>query len=549
MQRNAAWAAAIALGAAALGLQLAPAALAPALSCPGLLESAGVAAAQIARGAPFGLWLIRADRVIFFATILLFSRAALLASGSWLATGAITLAFAASPLFAPAMSPFDPFVAGAASLAAFLALRGFTGRRQMVPWGVGTCLVAIALAIPLVTVPAWVLPPLPPAFAGPAAACGMSSPGSAGAAAVLSSVGTYGLMLGAFGLFTVRAKLGDRRAWPLVVYAGAAFLVAYTRGGSPARTLTPAVVATWLCAATGLAEVARAVGPGVRGQMGAAVFAVLVLAVPIAARFRVGQASPALASTFGHDRMTLDGMRRALQALPPKSILVSEDAVTDLLLRASTGTWQRSGKMLRTVDKESSALATAVSDPAWQVFALPAAQADLPKQGFELSDGTLPGMTGLSLVKSGGVCRSIGEAWVPIDFAPGAPMLVVRSEQPREEGAVAIWFGSEHPIELLPVGWPEWVVPGFLPVAYSQGDKARLSSDALQDGLTGHEPVLEQPTVVRLELWKVPEAPRLLPIYLGVHRPALGLMHATPGVTLQLCPGYSHTVQGIALPR
>src|SRR5690349_17386094 len=137
MKRNAAWAAAIALGAAALGLQLAPAALEPPAVCPGLLERAAIAIAQVARDAPLGLILLRANHVVFFLAIVFFGRAAIALSGSWLAAAAVTLAFGASTLFAPAMSAFDPFVALAASMVAVLSSGETAARGRSRRWGIG----------------------------------------------------------------------------------------------------------------------------------------------------------------------------------------------------------------------------------------------------------------------------------------------------------------------------------------------------------------------------------------------------------------------------
>ena len=551
MQRNAAWAVAIALGAAALGLQLAPAVLAPAAPCPGLLERGAVLTAQIARSAPLGELLLRADRAIFFFAIVLFGRVAIAVSGSWLAAGAVTLAFAGSSLFAPAMSPFDPFVAALVSLVALLALRQPIAGDRAMRW-IGLCLVLIVLALVPVALPAWIMPPLPSPFDPNSRthACDWTlvRSGAAGVTAAFSSVGTYGVLLGVFGLFTIRARLSDRRVLPLMAYVAAAFLAACMRDANASRYLAAAVIVLWLLASVGLAEVVRTAGSNVVGRLGAVVLAALVPLVPIAARYRTGQSSPIVASAFGHDRMTFDGMRRALQLLPPRSILVEEDATVDLLLRATSATWQRSGKTLQLVDRNPDAVASAATDPSQQVFAFPAAQMDLSKEGFELSDDALPGVSGIAVVKSGGVCQAIDETWSNIDSPSRAPMLVLRSEKPDEEGAVAMWFGSAHPIGLMPVGWPDWVVPGFLPVDFAPADKPVLEQEAAQDGLTGHEPVLEQSHVTRLEVWKFSGAPRLLPISLGADPPPFALVHATPGVTLKICPGYAHVARAIVFP-
>lgn len=548
MKRNAAWAIAIALGAAGLGLERAPAALAPAVSCPGLLDWAAIVSAQVAHSAPLGVWLVRADRVIFFVAIVLSGRAAIAASGSWLAGSAVTLAFAASPLFAPAMSPLDVAVPALASLAALVALDDSIGSVTS-GRAVALCAVAIALAIPLVRFPNWIIPPLPPAANGAAGAACITAPGRAGILAALSSIGPYAVLLAVFGLFTIRWRLADRRAWPAAAFVFFALAVASVSTANPLRALAPVAIAVWLLAGAGLAEAARAAGPTPAGRAGALLLAALLPLVPIAARYRQPRQEPVAAARFGHDQTTLDAVRRTIQLLPDKSVVIVEEAATGLLLRAAHATWQRSGKLLRVVDVQPAPVASAAAEPGWHVFAWPLAQTTLPLLGFRLADAQLPGVSGVAVVGNGGVCADIGEAWRPIDFAAGAPMLVIRSEEPAQEGAVAIWVGSERPIALMPFGWPVWVMPGFLAVPYAAGEHDRVMADAAADGLTGREPVFGQPHVVRLEVWKVPDAPRLMPILLGVDPPEVGLMHATPGVTLQACPGYVPDVQPIALSK
>jgi hypothetical protein len=130
-------------------------------------------------------------------------------------------------------------------------------------------------------------------------------------------------------------------------------------------------------------------------------------------------------------------------------------------------------------------------------------------------------------------------------------MLVLVVRNAREEGAVAIYAGSDRPIDPKPIDWPALVTRGFRVSSYARTDqdRVRLEHDVLEDALARNHPVLNQPFVVRLELWKMLAAPALLAMDLGAVAPSLGVAHATPEITVQLCPGFPHAVRAVALPR
>jgi hypothetical protein len=598
---------AIAIGCAGLGLHLRPAVLASPTSCPGLLERLAIVGAQLGRSAPLGLWLVRANRIILIAVLSTFARLAYAATGTWAIAAAASLAFASGPTFAVAMSAFDPMAVGVAGVT-LLSLFSRTPEGQTARRSIGRawlCLLLTAAivppaALPMAAIAAWqavlgtprgilrlrwvvaglssiallgtvailvVTTPSPPPWIDPTLAASCLVPGPAGGWAsrsmralsgLAASAGPFACSLAGLGALSLRARLSDKRTWPTLAYISMPAVMGVWPDASPDRTLAPALVALWLMTALGLVEVVRACRRSAGGRL-AAVAMIVLLPLSHVARADLarkdqssvsGRAEPE-AAALGHDRMSLEGVRRALQVMPDRSVIISEDAGTDMLLRGLDGTWQRSGKTVQMVSSRQDDIAAAVRNPSAHVFALPRAQAELPYLGFRLVDASLPGVSGLSEVEPGGECHAVEQEWEPIPEISRSTMLVLVVRNAREEGAVAIYAGSDHPIDPRPIDWPALVTGGFRVSSYARTDqdRVRLEHDVLEDALARNHPVLNQPFVVRLELWKMRAAPALLALDLGAVAPSLGVAHATPEITVQLCPGFPHAVRAVALPR
>jgi hypothetical protein len=617
----AAAAAAIAIGCAGLWLHLAPAVLAPPPSCPGLLERLAIAGARIGHAAPLGFWLVRSNRIILVAALAIFACLGFAATGAWAIAAATSLAFAAQPAFTITMSAFDPLAVGVAGLTLFalLAREPEGESRQGSIGGAWLCLLLTAAIVPRTALPMaviagwssvsatrlrWLtagavsialfgivailivsmpsLPPLSglsslsiPADPAVAASCLLPRLGSQGTlegisralSALVGSAGPFACSLAALGAFSLRGGLTGRRALsrhgPMLAYVA-------TSAVMTDRALAPLLVAFWLLTTFGLVEVVRACRRNAGGRLAAAALVILLPLLQITARSR-GPAAGVEAAALGHDRMSVDGMRRALQVMPDRSAIVSEDAVTDLLLRALDGTWQRSGKTLRMVSRRQENIAAAVNDESkhdeskhdeskhddskhdesLHVFAWPWAQRDLAYLGFRLVDAALPGISGVSDVQPGGACHAVLQAWEAIPDISRSPLLVLVALDTRAEGAIAIYAGSDRPFNPRPVDWPAWTARGFIVSSYApQGeDRGRLDHDAVEDGLVRDHPVLNKPHVVRLELWKMPGAPALSAFELGADTSTIAVAHATPAITLQLCPGFPHDVRPVTLPR
>jgi hypothetical protein len=589
-------ASAIAIGCVGLALHLAPAILASPTPCPGLLEQAAIAGARLGHSAPLGLWLVRSNRIILVAVLAIFAGLAYAATATWVIAAAAGLAFAAQPAFSVAMSAFDPLAVGVAGFTLFALSRGtitfaFVGllmNAAIVPraalpmaviaggyavltmrgssprrWVVGG-LMFVAL-VGAVAVVVWTMPGLPPLINSPTSSTGAQTtsclvPGPpAGWAAravgalsgLIGSAGPFACSLALLGAFSLRARLRETRAWAALAYIATPAVMGAWPDASPDRTIAPALVALWLLTAVGLAEILRLCRQTAAGRVAAFVLIALLPLLNIVDGIERPAPAGIDAAAFDRDRMSLDGMRRALQAMPVRSVIISEDATLDILLRGLDRTWQRAGKTVQLALPRQDDVAAALRIPSARVFAFPLAQGKLPYLGFRLVDAPLPGLSGVAEVQAGGTCLAIGDEWQPMPEIAQSTMLAVVSDDPRRDGAIVIYGGSDRPISLQPVDWPAWAIQGFMATPYSREDqdRVRLEQDILKDGLARDNPVLREAHVVRLELWKMVGAPARLAVDLGSAAPSVAVARGSAGIALQLCPAFPHVIRAIALPR
>ena len=583
-------ASAIAIGCVGLVLHLAPAILASPTSCPGLLEWAAIAGARLGHSAPLGLWIVQSNRVVLVLVLAIFAGLAYAATGVWAIVAATGVAFAAQPVFSVSMSAFDPLAVGVAGLTLFalwhggisfacitlllnaaivpraalpmaaiagayavLANRSSSSRR----WIVGALLpMALVAAVAILV---WTMPGLPPwvdphqeascLVPGPLAGWAARAAGSL--TGLIASAGPFACSLALLGAFSIRARLRDTRAWLVLAYIATPAVMGAWPDASPDRTIAPALVALWLLAAIGLTEILRLCRETAAGRVAAVILIALLPLLNIADGIERPEPTGVDAAAFGRDRMSLDGMRRALQAMPVRAVIIREDAAVDILLRGLDGTWQRAGKTVQLASSRQDDVAAALRIPSARVFALPLAQAELPYLGFRLVDAPLAGVSGVAEVQAGGTCLAVGEEWQPMPEISRSTMLAVVSEDPRKDGAIVIYAGSDRPIVLQPVDWPAWAIEGFMVTSYPgvDQDRARFDQDILKDGLGRDNPVLREAHVVRLELWKMVGAPARLVVDLGAGAPSIAAMRGSAGIGLQLCPAFPHVIRAIALPR
>ncbi len=562
---------ALASGAGGVWLIARPPALALPPPCPGVAELAAAGLARLGPTLAVGAWMPAANLIIAGLAIAAFVALAAHVSRSRVAAAATGLAFAFLPAMRPRLVPFQ----GLETLIAVLTVAAFvraarndtpTARGWTMAGLVTTALLTPALALPLALLAgAFALRPARPGrrrpvWSGLAAGAGLllaavgvvllmpglpSQPsalpclvpahfGSAGVASPLrewvSAAGPYAAGLAVLGAFVARAGATRARNWHLLAYVLAPLVAGtWTSGGGASA---PVLVGLWLLPAIGLAEL---IGGQRRvvGRVGVLTFAILLPAlhlVPDRAR-----EAPAM-SLLGHDCLTLDGFERILAAVPDGGTLVTEDAVTDLYLRAAR---PHPGR-LTVVPRDLLALNQRAATTGRILFALPWSQATLPLAGFTLVDPASGPMAGLKQARAVGACRVATSDWRDLADVTGSASLGVVAPGPTDRGPAVLYAESDRPFVAHPVDWSPATERGFFATVYDRtvaADARRLAGDEIDDAVPAEHRPDAAPYVLRLEVWRIPAAPLALRVALGA--PAARVVaHARPGADgrLFVCP-------------
>lgn len=369
---------------------------------------------------------------------------------------------------------------------------------------------------------------------------------------MLTSAGVFACSLAGLGAFSRLGALRERRAWTVVAYAVASTAAAWV-GPDSARLIAPSMVAFWVLVAVGLAEAVRACRAGIGGRLAAGLLIALLPLLQISARADGPRAS-AQVSPRGQERLTLQGVAQTLRMTPDDSAFAVEDATMDLFLRALDGAWQRSRKTLRLVPRRATDVAAALGHPGTHVFALPAAQAELWRIGFRLTESPFPNVSGVAEVREGGACAVVDHEWRGLPDLPRSSMLSLVAETDGEEGPIVIYVASDQRPAARALDWPPLTTRGFHETSYDRSadaDRTRLDAGAREDGVPPGSPVLSAPYVTRLELWRTPGAPNALTVELGA-MPVGALARLRPDAAIQrltVCPAFPFTPRPLAMPR
>jgi hypothetical protein len=410
-------------------------------------------------------------------------------------------------------------------------------------------LAAAASALLAVVAVRAALPVLPGAPAGNN--CGVSSvvalsPQTAldNLSLALSTTGPVPLVLALLGAFTLRAAAWGPRAWFPIAIAVLPLFTPVPSGSDHLRTLATTVVAQWWLAAIGLKEAVLALGNTVPRRVGAGA---LFLAVAL---LQWSHRSPPrtlqVDTPVGHEDLTRRAVARLLGVLPDRASLVVDDAITDLLLRASMDSLARSGKTLQFVAADGEAVTGLAARG--RVFALPRAQQVLQHQGLILDDHDLPQAPGVAGIQPGVACARAEASWRPIADPQRWTTLALVSDRAAVRGPILVYLGSAAPLAPHPLQWPDRATRGFLAdVYYARGDRRRLDWLIGADRAPGGDPVFTSPYVTRLELWRVPDAPLILPVSLGgAVSSAIVIVRAGPDAgQLRACPSFPRAVSRV----
>lgn len=545
--------------------------LAPASTCAGLLDLAAVGLARLAPDRPLGPLLQQIDLALFAVAMAAFAYVGRIVVGrAWPVVIAavalsVTPAFDASlalPRSASLLAAVCAFGAVTAltdaparvrslAAAATLAVCAAIAPALTVPLGilavaagaatsgpsVGRRAATAATALCVVVAAAWGTLLLVPGLDGPArvaASTCVSGRAAEGSLATLvrfalTATGAYVLVLAALGAFALRMA---RRTHVLIAGAGlaAAPLLAVSIAPADVALVVPLlVVPLWIGAAMGLREIASVARHGFGGRLAAVLLALLVpwLAWSSRATPMAGELLP-----FGHDTLTLASVEALRARLPPHGIVVREDAIVDLLLRAARTTMRP-----EVVQADRAAVDLAAGRAS--VFALPLAQRHLQNEAFALQSMPGPGLTGVARVERRGTCRGVTTAWTNVTDVPRDRSLAIFARADSEAGPVVIYLATSAPSSPRPVAWPDVALSGFHADVYSSAPESRtqLQQIAAEDGLPSDWSGMSSSSITRLEMWRTPEAPRTLQVSIGVETEAAiaQLVRVAPQSRLLLC--------------
>jgi hypothetical protein len=581
---------AVATGAAAVLLHHESATLVAPPICAGAAETLGALAARASRDAPAGLWWLRANGALTALAAAALVLAVRAMAVSWAAAVAAALAFGLLPRFAPVVAPAAPATSALAALTLFALVRpGDSTRRaaagprwRALAWaglamtalflpsatfpivaaivGVGLFLsrpapghraagvIALVAAATVGAVLALVAlgPHLPPSLDAPRSAwscilptAGMADAGPAGrlvgrlSAHLIVPAGLYALALAAFGAFTLRLRRDARLAIAMAYAVVASAAVLWS--DETADAIAPAMVVLWLLTAVGLEETLRQCRRGPGGRLATTLLVVLLPGLPFV---RPTPRLPAEWTPFGQESLSRQSMQRVLGAIPDGAVLVRDDAMTDVLLRSLDGTWQRTGKSLRVVDRDSPALASEAARADSAVYALPSAASVLPLRAFALSNTLL---SGLARVRRAGACDAVTAGWREVPSLSTSRWFALAAADDASHGPVVLYVASDAPFAARPVAWPGATTRGF---SWDVFDRAPGGGDAArEDSFAEDEAPLagvwrDAAHVARLELWRTPDAPLGLGVDLGV-TPVAAIARVRPdagaGQRLSVC--------------
>ncbi len=576
------WLLAGAAGLAGAALTHGASALALPRDCAGLADAALVGLVRLFPATAAG-WMLRIshDLAVVTAAALFWWLASALVPRRSLVT-ALTLAFTLTPAFVFTLGP-TPLAAMAAALWLLVVVvredRSSSFRKTL--RGLAPLLLLAALAPPLTPAAAaasaawvWLNAPQPPAgrlglsalavaavvvsgalalslAPGLPAPFGSQAPGLAqcllpswlgwtdGLGPATLRLGQSGAIvagLALLGAFAGRAGAGVAPAVPVAVLALLCLPAAAPHPSFATEALAPMLVTLWLLAALGLGDLTRAALNRNTRPVAAAIVVIAIAALGLVERSR-GRVAPDDVP-LGHETLTRSAVERLVAVLPPDAGLVREDAVTDLLIRSVAGAWQRAGKDLTLVAPDPGAVRSAAESH--DVYALPRAARALQHQGVRLGEGLGSGVTGSARVLSAVGCDAVDHRWRELPGLGASAAVAFAARDNAARGPVVLYLTGDSPLQPQPLGWPPNTVRGF---AFERFDttvadhRRRLDEELARDG---GSPMPSGRYVLRLELWRTPDAPLVLPVGLGTTMDAAygRWPWSTPSSRIEACPSF-----------
>jgi hypothetical protein len=263
-------------------------------------------------------------------------------------------------------------------------------------------------------------------------------------------------------------------------------------------------------------------------------------------------ARPHTTDDRGHRRLALQGFRQLVGVIPNDGVLVEEDALTTLLLRARAARWPNAGRSPRFVGRDATVVGRLAGDPGLRIYALPEAHAYLQMRGFEMGDVKAPGLSGLAEVRRIGGCAGPDARWRELPDLQRSPRMALVAIDAGTDATAIVYVGAHERPAPLALDWPRVMLRGFEPRTYElskDDERARFMGDTKSDGLTEPPSLASFAFVTRLSLRHIPGAPIVLPVGFGL-RPGVVAARLAAGDhgSLSLCPAFPGTPPSIAVP-
>ena len=575
------WLIAIAVAIVGLLLQRQPAHLIDPVQCPGLLEWLAIGASRSGSRTPIATFLAWLNGAGVFLTLVAMTRWVQRAADAPGATATVSLAGAVTIVRTPALAPSDVLAVGAATAAWLTWSAGSSFARGQLLACLAlalTAAIAPALALPLSFAAAWLIWQkadandssrlLRSALAAIAVLAlpltqSMMIPGLPGQqpgifssgcliprglavqnvevtlAKAFEGTGPAPLALALVGVFGLRRQILRSDSWPLLALGLVPMVAAAGRMADPVRALAPTIAAFWWIVAAGVREIVASLSEKRSWQVGAWA---LALGLPVLQwTHRPAIPTAAADEPRGHEALSRRTFSQILGAIPAQSAIVVDDAITAILWRSSATTEQVADKRFNVIPHDGRAAERVAT--AGRIHAMPRAQFDLQHRGLIRVENAGPGITGIAAFERASDCWPVDSQWHDARDLARSSHLALVADRPDARGPVVIYLGSSVPLSPHPYEWPEWSLRGYFVGTYDFGreaDRQRLDVDGVEDRPPRDHPVFGYPYVTRLDLWRVPNGPMILPVGLGHPPDAVLVRGMTPAdqAGLRLCPSF-----------
>jgi hypothetical protein len=207
------------------------------------------------------------------------------------------------------------------------------------------------------------------------------------------------------------------------------------------------------------------------------------------------------------------------------------------------------GKTLSLAPRDPEVLTRVLRDSAARVFALPDGQADLQWLGLQLSEARLPGVSGIATVDAGWRCDAVTTHWAdaPSIAAARSPVVTIASPSLRAGHGIVVYAavtGPRHPSlvgdQPRRAGFQEDVYD-----ASNDSDRRTLEAIDREDHVPPRFAESFRPFVARLDLWRAPGLPAVLPIRFSDVPTTVVARSASATDADWICPAFPYDVHPV----